>query len=75
MNHDKPHPMTTLLAIETVENRPNDARSVEAWQYLLDTGTVWKLQGWYGRTAVDMLMRGLLTQPMGGTCQSPARGP
>ena len=24
---------------------------LEAWQYLIDTGVAWKLQGWFGRQA------------------------
>ena len=24
---------------------------IEAWQLLINTGQVWKLQGWFGRTA------------------------
>ena len=28
---------------------------VEAWQWLIDEGHVWKLQGWYGRTAVELI--------------------
>jgi hypothetical protein len=32
---------------------------IEAFQYLIDTGLVWKLQGWYGRTAMDLINRGL----------------
>ena len=31
---------------------------VMAWQYLIDTGIAWKLQGMYGRTARDLIARG-----------------
>lgn len=36
-----------------------------AWQHLVDTGLAWKLQGFFGRTAVDLIEQGLI-QPAGG---------
>jgi hypothetical protein len=35
----------------------------EAWQYLIDSGDVWKLQGWYGRTATSLIEQGICTMP------------
>jgi len=31
-----------------IEEDASDERKAEAWQYLLDTGLCWKLQGWHG---------------------------
>ena len=31
----------------------------EMWQYLVDTGMVWRLQGWYGRSATNLIKSGV----------------
>lgn len=35
---------------------------IEAWQFLVDTGMAWKLQGWFGRQAQSMLDMGILKE-------------
>lgn len=39
------------------------AKYLSAWQYLIDTGLVWGLQGFFGRTARDLIEQGLCTMP------------
>jgi len=34
-----------------------------AWQYLIDTGLAWSLQGWFGRTAQHFIDVGFCTNP------------
>ncbi len=36
---------------------------LEAWQYLVDTGLAWNLQGWFGRAASDLIDAGIINQP------------
>lgn len=38
-----------------------DAEIIAAWQHLVDTGLVWTLQGWFGRTAAAMIDAGIIT--------------
>jgi hypothetical protein len=35
---------------------------IEAWQHLVDTGLAWSLQGWFGRTAMDLIKQGVITK-------------
>jgi hypothetical protein len=35
----------------------------DLWQYGVDTGIVWRLQGWYGRNAQALLDEGIITYP------------
>ena len=37
-----------------------EAEILAAWQYLVDTGMAWKLQGWFGRQAMALLEAGII---------------
>jgi len=38
----------------------NEDQVLEAWQFLVDTGLAWQLQGRFGRTARDLIDQGLI---------------
>jgi len=44
--------------VDIPHNVDEYAAHVMAWQYLIDTGVCWTLQGFYGRTAQDLIARG-----------------
>jgi len=59
--------MTLYLAVAIAEGfsegeKASRERQIEAWQYLHDTGDAYKLQGWYGRTARDLINEGIIKE-------------
>jgi hypothetical protein len=58
----------TGLAEGFIEAKDED-EVIEAWQLLINTGTCWKLQGWFGRTARDLIEAGICTPPAHPTVQ------
>lgn len=53
-------PMEAIAIAEGFVENDSEEKYIEAWQFLLDTGMVWSLQGWFGRTAVAMIEAGQL---------------
>ena len=41
----------------------SEEQVLEAWQYLVDTGMAWRLQGWFGRTAQQLINQGYINSP------------
>ena len=37
-----------------------EQQEIDAWQHLVDTGIVWKLQGWFGRNAARLIDNGII---------------
>ena len=60
--------MTDYEAVEIAEGFGDGANTtreqfIEAWQHLVDTGLAWSLQGWFGRTAMELIHNGIITKP------------
>ena len=51
-------PVTACLICEGVKEVDHDTY-IKAWQSLIDSGLVWELQGFYGRTATDLIKSGV----------------
>jgi hypothetical protein len=41
----------------------SEEQVLEAWQTLVDTGLAWQLQGWFGRTASQLIASGYINAP------------
>jgi len=56
--------MTSYEAVSIAEGfdgseNLTEAKHIEAWQHLIDTGLAWKLQGWFGRRAKNLIDAGI----------------
>lgn len=59
--------LTPYLATAYAESFCEGADATEqeqlaAWQYLVDQNLCWSLQGWFGRTAQDLINQGLIRE-------------
>lgn len=59
MTEEKLDDYTAVMIAEGVEEADYH-RTVEAWQYLHDTGLAYRLQGWFGRTARSLIDQGII---------------
>ena len=49
-----------ILIAEGEKEPTPDMSYIQAWQFLVDTGEVWKLQGWFQRAAFQMISQGTI---------------
>ena len=40
----------------------SEEQIIKAWQHLHDTGLAYNLQGWFGRTAQDLIKKGIINE-------------
>ena len=40
----------------------NEQEIIDAWQYLHDSGMAYDLQGWFGRTARNLIEQGVINE-------------
>lgn len=66
--------MDTFRACSIIEGFSGEEHTEEehreAWQSLVDSGVVWQLQGWYGRTAQGLIEKGILRPAKGSSKRS-----
>lgn len=57
-------PYDASACVEGFDGIEHDEDTIlSAWQCLVNTGLAWRLQGWYGRTARDLIEAGYINAP------------
>jgi len=64
-----PSEMTTLRAVDIIDGFIAGSAQdlIHAYQFLIDNGSVWSMQGRYGRQAKHLIEVGLCTAPQTNT--------
>jgi hypothetical protein len=57
------NPFRAAMIAEGAIEAKSEEEYFQAWQTLVDTGLAWKLQGFFGRTARDMIHAGVIQPP------------
>lgn len=57
---------TAVAIAEGFQEPDSEEQLIAAWQQLVDTGLVWQLQGWFGRTAHALIQNGIINPPTQG---------
>ena len=55
--------LNAIMIIEGAEPETYEGQIIDAWQYLIDSAVVWKLQGSYGRYAQALIENGICNAP------------
>lgn len=63
-NDIEPMDDTHAILIAEGEVEADDETVLAAWQHLIDTGMCCRLQGWFGRAAMNLIEDGVRTAPV-----------
>ena len=64
--------MNAIMIAEGAEEPTEEMGYIDAWQHLVNTGVVWELQGWFGRSAMRMISDGVIT-PVANVEENPEK--